>query len=136
MMSLPIFCELLLQLLVGNADQAMLSGYSQNAVGAVGNANQIISIAILVLSMLCTGATVLASQSIGAGDKRRVTVVSSVSALLVLCSGVLLSAVLLLFPAPLFRLISVPDALLPEAVRYTRIVACCSCAPSCAATAL
>ena len=125
MMSLPIFCELLLQLLVGNADQAMLSGYSQNAVGAVGNANQIISIAILVLSMLCTGATVLASQSIGAGDKRRVTVVSSVSALLVLCSGVLLSAVLLLFPAPLFRLISVPDALLPEAVRYTRIVACC-----------
>ena len=64
MMSLPIFCELLLQLLVGNADQAMLSGYSQNAVGAVGNANQIISIAILVLSMLCTGATVLASQSL------------------------------------------------------------------------
>ena len=43
-MSLPIFLELLLQLLVGNADQAMLSGYSQTAVGAVGNANQIINI--------------------------------------------------------------------------------------------
>lgn len=124
-MSLPIFLELLLQLLVGNADQAMLSGYSQNSVGAVGNANQIINIAILVLNMLCTGATVLAAQSLGAGDKRRVTIISSVSALLVLTSGLALSAALLLFPEPLFRLISVPDALLREAVQYTRIVALC-----------
>ena len=124
-MSLPIFLELLLQLLVGNADQAMLSGYSQNSVGAVGNANQIINIAILVLNMLCTGATVLAAQSLGAGDKRRVTIISSVSALLVLASGLALSAALLLFPEPLFRLISVPDALLREAVQYTRIVALC-----------
>ena len=118
MMSLPIFLELLLQLLVGNADQAMLSSYSQNSVGAVGNANQIIDIAILVLNMLCTGATVLASQSLGAGDKPRVSVVSSVSALLVLLFGLLLSAVLLLFPEPLFRLISVPDTLIAEAAEY------------------
>ena len=125
MMSLPIFLELLLQLLVGNADQAMLSSYSQNSVGAVGNANQIINIAILVLNMLCTGATVLASQSLGAGDKRRVSVVSSVSALLVLLFGLLLSAVLLLFPEPLFRLISVPDTLIAEAAEYTRLVTLC-----------
>ena len=75
--------------------------------------------------MLCTGATVLASQSLGAGDKRRVSVVSSVSALLVLLFGLLLSAVLLLFPEPLFRLISVPDTLIAEAAEYTRLVTLC-----------
>ena len=37
MMSLPIFVELLLQLLVGNIDQFMISKYSQEAVAAIGN---------------------------------------------------------------------------------------------------
>ena len=43
-MSLPIFVELLLQLLVGNIDQVMLSHISQSDVAAIGNANQIINI--------------------------------------------------------------------------------------------
>ena len=41
LMSLPIFVELLLQLLVGNIDQFMISKYSQDAVAAIGNGNQI-----------------------------------------------------------------------------------------------
>lgn len=122
-MSLPIFLELLLQLLVGNADQAMLSGYSQTAVAAVGNANQIINIAILVLSTLCMGATVLVAQSLGARDERNVSTVTTVSALLVLVSAALVSAALYLLPEPMFRAISVPEELMAETVSYTRIVA-------------
>ena len=121
--SLPIFLELLLQLLVGNADQAMLSGYSQTAVGAVGNANQIINIAILVLSTLCMGATVLVAQSLGAHDGRNVSTVTTVSALLVLVSAAAVSAALYLLPEPMFRAISVPEELMAETVAYTRIVA-------------
>ena len=41
-MTWPIFIELLLQLLVGNVDQVMLSQYNTTAVAAVGNANQVI----------------------------------------------------------------------------------------------
>ena len=37
-MSLPIFAELFLQLMVGNVDQIMLSGYSSDSVAAIGNA--------------------------------------------------------------------------------------------------
>ena len=37
----PIFIELVLQMLMGNVDQMMISGYSDTAVAAVGNANQI-----------------------------------------------------------------------------------------------
>ena len=37
----PIFIELMLQLLVNNIDQLMLSRVSDNAVAAVGNVNNI-----------------------------------------------------------------------------------------------
>ena len=57
--SLPIFGELLLQLLVGNVDQIMLSQYSQNSVAAIGNGNQIMNIVILVLSVMSSGVLVL-----------------------------------------------------------------------------
>ena len=38
-MTWPIFIEILLQMMVGNVDQFMLSHYSQHSVAAVGNAN-------------------------------------------------------------------------------------------------
>ena len=38
-LSLPIFAELLLQLLVGNMDQFMISHFGAAAVAAIGNGN-------------------------------------------------------------------------------------------------
>lgn len=49
LMSLPIFVELLLQLLVGNVDQMMVSRVSQPSVAAIVNANQIMNLVIIVL---------------------------------------------------------------------------------------
>ena len=43
-MSLPIFVELLLQLLVGNIDQMMVSRVSQQSVASIVNANQIMNL--------------------------------------------------------------------------------------------
>ena len=48
--------ELLLQLLVGNVDQVMLSQYNTTAVAAVGNANQVITILILTFSVISLAA--------------------------------------------------------------------------------
>ena len=39
----PIFIELILQMLVGNVDQIMMSQYSENAVAAIGNVNTIMN---------------------------------------------------------------------------------------------
>ena len=64
-MSIPIFIELLLQLLVGNIDQFMISQYSEVSVGAVGNANQIINIVTIFLNVMCISTTILVSQYIG-----------------------------------------------------------------------
>ena len=61
-MSVPIFVELLLQLLVGNVDQFMVSHYSQNSVAAIGNANQVMNIVIIVLNVMSVATTILLSQ--------------------------------------------------------------------------
>ena len=47
-MSLPIFVESLLQLLVGNIDQMMVSRVSQQSVASIVNANQIMNLVIIV----------------------------------------------------------------------------------------
>ena len=51
-MSVPIFVELLLQLLVGNIDQIMVSHHSQASVAAIVNGNQIMNIIIITMNML------------------------------------------------------------------------------------
>ena len=61
-MSIPIFVELLLQLLVGNIDQIMVGHYSQASVAAIVNGNQIINIMIISMNMLCMATTVVLTQ--------------------------------------------------------------------------
>ena len=71
MMSLPIFLELFLQLLVGNVDQIMLSGYSETSVAAIGNANTVINLVIVILTMAASGGMIALTHYIGAGDEKR-----------------------------------------------------------------
>ena len=71
-MTWPIFVELLLQMLVGNIDQIMLSRYNGTAVAAVGNANQIMTTLILTFSVISLAATILLSQYLGAREQGKV----------------------------------------------------------------
>ena len=68
-LSLPIFAELLLQLLVGNMDQFMISHFGPAAVAAIGNGNQVMNVVIIVLTTMSTAATILLTQHIGAGRR-------------------------------------------------------------------
>ena len=82
-MSLPIFVELLLQLLVGNVDQMMVSRISQNSVAAIVNANQIVNLLIILLSMTSTAVTILMSRYLGAEDEQNTSQTCMVSFLLI-----------------------------------------------------
>ena len=64
-MSVPIFFELLLQLMVGNMDQIMVSRVSQNSVAAIGNANQVMNIIIIVLNSMSVATTIMISKAMG-----------------------------------------------------------------------
>lgn len=61
----PIFLELFLFMLMGSVDTFMISSVSDDAVSGVGAANQIIAMAILVLSVIGNGAAIVVSQYLG-----------------------------------------------------------------------
>ena len=94
MLSIPIFVELFLQMLVGNVDQIMLSAFSQSAVASIGNGNQIMNLFILVLNMMASAITILISQYLGANKKEKVNETINVSLLVMSVASI---AITLLF---------------------------------------
>ena len=123
MMSLPIFVELLLQLLVGNIDQLMISKYSQEAVAAIGNGNQIMNIVIVVLNVMSVSTTILISQYLGAKNKSKGSEVSTASLLISSVFSILITILVILFNKQLFMWLKVPNEILAETSRYTVIIA-------------
>lgn len=121
-MSIPIFVELLLQLLVGNIDQLMLSQYSQNSVAAIGNANQVINIIIIVLNAVSVAATILISQYLGAKDKAKISETCNVSLVIITTASILVTLGIMIFGRTLFVWLKVPDNIIDEACNYTYIV--------------
>ena len=109
-LSLPIFAELLLQLLVGNVDQFMISRFGSAAVASIGNGNQVMNVVIIVLETMSAATTILLTQHIGAGQTGEkcdeiATVGVAVSALFSLLMGL----ILLLAPHVVFGLLRTPE---------------------------
>lgn len=118
----PIFIELLLQLLVGNADQIMVGWYDPNGVGAIGNANQITNLLLIVFSVICTASTILIAQYLGAEDTKRVNETYTVSLVVNGVFGLAIGGLLIALCGPIFQLIKVPDAIFAETCLYIRII--------------
>ena len=62
----PMFVELLLNILINNIDTVMLSHYDEIAVGAVGNANQVMFLLIIMFNIIATSTSVVVAQYLGA----------------------------------------------------------------------
>jgi Na+-driven multidrug efflux pump len=74
--TIPVFIEIALVMLLGAVDTVMLSRYCDNSVAAVGLDNQLMSLVFLVYQFFSMGAAILCAQYIGAGlHKRLVQVV-------------------------------------------------------------
>lgn len=118
----PIFIELLLQMLVGNADQVMVGHFDPNGVGAIGNANQITNLVLLVFSVISTASTILISRYLGAEDKRRVNETYTLSLLVNAIFGLAVGAILIALCGPIFTLMQVPAEILERSCLYLRII--------------
>lgn len=70
-LTMPIFIDIALVLLLGAVDTVMLSQYSDDAVAAVGLDNQLVSLVFLVYNFVAMGAAILCAQYFGAGMKTR-----------------------------------------------------------------
>ncbi len=125
LMSIPIFIELFLQLLVGNVDQIMISRYSQNAVAAIGNGNQIMSILIIFMNVAGSGTTIVLARFLGANNKEKVAETCVASLAIITLIGFVASFILVVFHMPLFRLMNVPEEILSDASKYMFIIGFC-----------
>lgn len=121
-MSLPIFIELLLQLLVGNIDQVMMSRHSQNAVAAIVNANQVMNLVIILLNMVSMAATVILSRYLGAKDDEYASRTCMLSLCLISVISTVITGIVLLANKQIFSLLRTQREIMGEARLYLMIV--------------
>lgn len=121
-MSLPIFIELLLQLLVGNIDQVMMSRHSQNAVAAIVNANQVMNLVIILLNMVSMAATVILSRFLGAKDDENASRTCMLSLCLISVISTVITGIVLFANKQIFSLMRTQPEIMGEARLYLMIV--------------
>ena len=93
-LTIPVFIEIALVMLMGAVDTVMLSQYSDNSVAAVGLDNQLISLVFLVYQFFSMGAAILCAQYIGAGLRKRLVQVVGMALVVNLLLGLTVSALL------------------------------------------
>lgn len=118
----PIFLELFLFMLMGSVDTFMISSVSDDAVAGVGAANQIIVMAILILSVIGNGAAIVVSQYLGSKKPQEAAQVTGNAITLNLLVGIILSTFLLSFGGNLLTAMNVKGDILVHAKAYINIV--------------
>lgn len=122
-LSMPIFVEIFLQMLFGNVDQFMMSKYSEEAVAAVANANQIINVLIYLLMVMSTATTILIAQYLGAKRPDRINEVYTVSVVFNGIFSLLLGAAVVILHVPLCNWLGVPPEIFDDTALYLNLVA-------------
>ena len=118
----PIFVQALLAMLLGYADTLMLSGYDQTAVGAIGNANQILGFLTLAFTVISSASGVVVALYLGAGKKDRIDQIYTVCVAFNLMLSLVVSAVVYLGADALMALLHTPAGMMRDARNYMRIV--------------
>lgn len=122
-LSVPIFIELFLQMLLGNVDQFMLSHYAETAVAAVANANQIINMILFLLIVMSTATTILIAQYLGAKRPDKIDEVYTISIAFHTLFSIIAGGGVIVFHETLCQLLGVPPEILEETSLYMNIVA-------------
>ena len=114
----PIFIELVLQMLVGNVDQMMMSQYSENAVAAIGNVNTIMNFVTITFSIVTMAITIMVTQYLGSKNKEKVSEIYTVGIFTNLIFSAIISAGLFFGSDALFNALKMPVELHADAQVY------------------
>jgi len=118
----PIFIEITLHMLMGNVDTLMLSRYSDDAVAAVGVANQLSSILIVMFGFVAMGTGIVVSQYVGARNHKKASEVAVVALAVNLVFGLVLSAIMYVFAEQFLTMMSLPGELMDYGLVFVTIV--------------
>ena len=120
-LTIPVFIEMALVMMLGAVDTVMLSRYSDNSVAAVGLDNQLISLVFLVYQFFSMGAAILCAQYIGAGLRKRLVQVVGMALAVNLMLGVAVSALLFFKAEALLHLMGLRPELMSDGLIYLKI---------------
>lgn len=120
-LTVPVFIEMALVMLLGAVDTVMLSHYSDNSVAAVGLDNQLMSLVFLVYQFFSMGAAILCAQYIGAGLRKRLVQVVGIALVVNLILGIVVSALLFLYAEQLLHLMGLRPELMSDGLVYLRL---------------
>lgn len=118
----PIFIELLLFMIMGNVDTIMLSRFSDLAVAAVGNANQLISTVLIIFTVTSTAASILLAQYLGASKKKDIHALYTLSFSLNLMAVFLITLAFMALKMKFFSLLKVEVILYDDMLAYMDVV--------------
>ena len=120
-LTIPVFIEIALVMLLGAVDTVMLSRYSDNSVAAVGLDNQLIMLVFLVYQFFSMGAAILCAQYVGAGLRKRLVQVVGMALVVNLMLGLTVSALLFFFAEDLLLLMGLRPELMDDGLVYLRL---------------
>lgn len=117
-LALPIFIELLLFMIMGNVDTIMLSRYSDTAVAAVGNANQILNTLLILFNITSAATGIMVAQFLGASQKKSLDQVYTLGYGMNVLLALMISGFLYMFQNQFFTAINMPLELIPDVKSY------------------
>ena len=118
----PMFMELFLNILLNNIDTVMLSHYSENAVGAVGNCNTVMFMIMILYNIIATATSVVVAQYLGAKQFDKMNLIYSLAFFVNLFVGIVLSGALVLVRGQVIAILNVPEPMREYASSYMAIV--------------
>ncbi len=120
--AIPVFMALFLQALYGAVDLLIVGKFADSCeVSAVGTGSHLIHSVTMIVSNFAMGLTIVLGQLVGEGRKKDAGEVMGSGILYFLLIGILLTAILTFFAAPLSRLLEAPEEAFTETVSYVRI---------------
>lgn len=121
-LTLPIIAQNFINMAVNSADVIMLTYVGQDSLSAASLAGEIQFVLSIVFFGLYSGASVLAAQYWGKGDKVTVEKVLGIAIRFSVIIAVLFAAAAFAFPGFLMRIFTNETPLIVEGVKYLRII--------------
>lgn len=119
---IPIFIEQILMNMMGTVNTLMLGNYADDAVAAVGAANQVNGFIFTFFAVISGGCSVVISHRLGSGDKKEASDAAFSSMVLTTFLSLIVGLGLSSSAYPIMRLMQLSGDVLDMAVSYFRVV--------------
>ncbi|KAF5028087.1 Multidrug export protein MepA [bioreactor metagenome] len=129
--AIPMFIGNIFQQLYNIVDSIVVGKFVGSvALAAVGASFPILFTLSALVAGITIGGSVLVSQYFGAKNLKKVKITSDTLQIFLLISSIILTIIFFIFSKPIFQFLSIPDEVLPDAVRYFDIVIVTTTLPS------